>query len=152
MEVHTKIDVFTDSHEIVKRSKARLVGKRYLKGVVIDMIYDHFLTKHWSKFLSTPKVAVLNDFYKNAEAIIDTYPLEAPIFIGNLIASDRLNRYEKLSDVKATFERVDRRLSNKLRAKESCSSYFPLIEEHYTDLENDFLEFFPQLERYVLSL
>jgi len=35
IDTHTKIDVFTDSHLIVKQSKARLEKKGYLKSVLL---------------------------------------------------------------------------------------------------------------------
>lgn len=152
MAVHGKIDAFTDSHEVVKRSKARFTTKRYLKGVVVDIIYDHFLTKHWNSFSPIDRSVFIADFYSKIEDAIQNYPQEAQDFSRSLVNSDRLNRYVSLADVEQSFTRVDTRLSPKLIAKETCVSYMPLIQEHYAELEEDFLTFFPELKSYVNSI
>ena len=41
IKTHLHIDTFTDSHGIVKRSKAILTPRGHLKGVVLDVLYDH---------------------------------------------------------------------------------------------------------------
>ena len=152
METHGKIDAFTDNHEVVKRSKARFEGKLYLKGVIVDLIYDHYLTKHWSKFSDIDRKTFVDQFYQNTAEVIHDYPEEVRAFSQTLITYDRLNRYETLEQVKEALTRIDKRLSPELLKRESCESYFPLIEEHYAELEKDFLEFFPELKNYVSSL
>ena len=53
--LHRQIDLFTDNDDIVKRSKKRLHNRYgHYKGVIIDILYDHFLAKNWVKYSSTP--------------------------------------------------------------------------------------------------
>ena len=51
IELHRAIDEFTDQHIVVQRSKDRLRPKyRHYSGVIVDMYYDHFLSKNWADF------------------------------------------------------------------------------------------------------
>src|ERR1700741_2833759 len=51
VELHRKIDEFTDTHPVVQQSKERLY-KNYHKyaPVIVDIFYDHFLAANWSKY------------------------------------------------------------------------------------------------------
>ncbi|MEQ8424061.1 MAG: DUF479 domain-containing protein, partial [Cyclobacteriaceae bacterium] len=49
IELHRAIDEYTDSHDVVQKSKVRLRPKyRHYSGVIVDMFYDHFLAKNWN--------------------------------------------------------------------------------------------------------
>ena len=44
IQLHRAIDSYTDSHEVVQKSKERLRDKyRHYSGVIVDIYYDHFL-------------------------------------------------------------------------------------------------------------
>src|SRR5205823_15097016 len=59
IELHRKIDYFTDHHPVTLRSQARIRKKQgKYSGVVIDLFYDHFLAKNFTKYHSLP----LKDF------------------------------------------------------------------------------------------
>lgn len=49
--LHREIDTFTDAHPIVRQSTKRL-HKNYghYSGVIVDILYDHFLAKNWSAY------------------------------------------------------------------------------------------------------
>ena len=53
--LHREIDTFTDTHQIVRKSKRRL-HQRYghYNGVIIDIFFDYFLAKNWAKFSAIP--------------------------------------------------------------------------------------------------
>lgn len=45
--LHRQIDTFTDSHAIYRKSKHRLHEKYgHYSGVIMDILYDHFLAKN----------------------------------------------------------------------------------------------------------
>ena len=55
IELHRKIDYFTDNHAIVDQSKRRLRNKyRLYSGVIVDMFYDHYLAANWSEYSRIP--------------------------------------------------------------------------------------------------
>ena len=53
--LHRAIDSFTDAHPIVRKSTRRLHKKYgHYSGVIVDILYDHFLAKNWMKYHSIP--------------------------------------------------------------------------------------------------
>ena len=145
MQTHKIIDSYTDSHEIVSCSKRRLREKGLLKPVIIDLTYDYFLTKNWNEFCKTPINEFSEVFYHQANQRTNFLPNHANIPIYNMIDRDLLNKYHNLDQLKKSFERMDKRLSERLRQRETAISYFDSVLENIDDLENDFLNFFPQL-------
>ena len=64
--LHRQIDWFTDNNEVVKQSKRRLnVQYGHYKGVIIDILYDHFLAKNWELFYDTSLQVFAYEFYKS---------------------------------------------------------------------------------------
>ncbi len=145
MQTHKIIDSYTDSHEIVSCSKRRLREKGLLKPVIIDLTYDYFLTKNWNEFCKTPINEFSEVFYHQANQRTAFLPNHANIPIYNMIDRDLLNKYHNLDQLKKSFEKMDKRLSERLRQRETAISYFDSVLENIDDLENDFLNFFPQL-------
>ena len=65
--LHRHIDSFTDSHPIYRQSKHRLHEKYgHYSGVIMDILYDHFLAKNWSKFSDEKLDDYANDFFTRA--------------------------------------------------------------------------------------
>lgn len=147
--MHKSIDAYTDKHAVVLQSKSRLGKRGYLKGVVIDIVYDYFLSKHWNDFATLPKDDFLQHFYDEAARIAATYPKQTRVFVNNLIKSDKLNKYTHFSELEHTFVRIDARLSKTLKRKESTLAYLPIVIQECKKLETDFLHFFPTLRNHV---
>jgi acyl carrier protein phosphodiesterase len=145
LAMHCRIDAFTDAHPRVAKSKARLQGKKYLKGVVVDLVYDHLLVKHWPEYSRVGIDGFLQTFYHEANDAVQAYPDEAQGFVRRVIDNDILNSYGTLEGLETAFLRIDRRLSARLLARESCTEYLPLVKKEIAGLEADFSRFFPEL-------
>jgi len=147
--LHKKIDTFTDAHSIVKQSKMRLDKKGHLKAVVIDIVYDYCLSLHWHQFSSCSLEYFLNDFYSKAKIQSQTYPRHAQEHIHRIIDKNILGSYRDFQGLEEGFARIDRRLSQRIKNKDTALSYLPLVKENINDIEKDFLIFFPQLMAFV---
>lgn len=149
MKTHILIDSYTDSHKNVSKSKSRLREKGLLKPVIIDLTYDHLLTKNWDQFSSVPLREFLDTF--NIEAIQRSkdLPSDASNLVYHLAQNDRLNKYHSLEQLKRSFERIDTRLSERLLARETAVSYMDVVSDNIEQLENDFMIFFPELCKLV---
>ncbi|MCV6638405.1 acyl carrier protein phosphodiesterase [Candidatus Albibeggiatoa sp. nov. NOAA] len=145
---HQKIDKFTDYHYCFIESKNRLGQRGLLRGVVIDIVYDYLLTKHWQVYTDAPFEQFIANFYQQALTTVKNYPSQAEIFINDIIEADILRSYHNLDGVKLALQRIDRRLSTRLLKKESASQYFPEIQLQITAIEKDFQQFFPELLGY----
>ncbi|RLD61894.1 MAG: hypothetical protein DRJ01_07095 [Bacteroidetes bacterium] len=71
MIYHREIDNFTDKHKIVRESKQKLqsVYRKY-SGIIIDIFYDHLLTKNREKYSKTTLDDFSTQFY---EQLKDNY-------------------------------------------------------------------------------
>ena len=146
---HLRIDTFTDAHDIVKQSKALLTPRGHLKGVVLDILYDHFLSLHWDRFCHISREKFLDDFRSKALIAIGDYPDKAQDVITRVVSNRQLSSYEHMDGVVAAFGRIDRRLSDRALSKDNCERYIPLIARERDELEENFLNFFPELMRAV---
>jgi len=145
MRMHAAIDIFPDANATIPLSKSRLRKKGYLKGVVIDMVYDYFLSKHWDIFVDQDLSSFTDDFNQNALFELNQLPDKAANFIQPIITNNVLSSYAQFSGLEIAFKRIDNRLSPRILAKETTTSYISDVLENYEAIENDFLAFFPLL-------
>ena len=145
MRMHVAIDSFTDANKTISLSKSRLRKKGYLKGVVIDMTYDYFLSKHWDTFVKQDLASFVNDFNQNAQFELEQLPDKAASFISSVTSNNVMASYKDFSGLEQAFRRIDKRLSPRILAKETTESYIPDVVKNYAEIEQDFLSFFPEL-------
>ncbi len=145
LAMHSAIDRFTDQHPCVKQSKSRLGTQGRLKAVVIDITYDHLLAKNWQHYSDQPLVDFINGFHTHAQLASHHYPEPARTFLSRLIRSGHLLHYHSLLGLEEAFRRLDLRLSDRVRRKESTLAYLPLVRDQLTNIEKDFSHFMPDL-------
>ena len=150
VKCHRAIDKFTDSHPVVTKSKARLFPKyRHFSSVLIDVYYDYILVKNWEQYTNTPYRAYVDQFYKNLESHnLDLSP-KGQTLLENIVLYDILGRYDKIEAVTKALERISMRLKKKkyLDFTDGASS----LMEHYEAFEEEFLQFFPELQKHVVE-
>ena len=151
ISLHKQIDSFTDNHEIFIDSKMRLGDKKYLKGVIIDITYDHFLAKNWETYATCSLNDFLTDLHSKAFSIKHTLSPRAEDFINKVIGSFWLERYKTTDGLFHSISMIDKRLSKALIKREKASDYIPIIEKELENLEQDFHDFFPHLLSFVRS-
>ncbi|MEM7583341.1 MAG: ACP phosphodiesterase [Acidobacteriota bacterium] len=145
VSMHLAIDSFTDSHPTVSTSKSRLGDEGHLRGVVIDLLYDHFLTNSWETYCASPLVEFIDDFHTRALQTANDYPDKAKNFVGHLVASGKLTSYGSFRGFEAATRRINLRLSPRVRARETTNIYLSEVENEYEGLRRDFDSFFPEL-------
>lgn len=145
LAMHCRIDAFTDANPHVAKSKARLEGKKYLRGVIVDIVYDHLLVKNWGEYSRIGIGEFLQTFYEEADMAVQDYPDKAKAFVDRVIDNDILNSYGTFEGLETAFLRIDRRLSARLHSRESAAEYLPLVKKEIAGLEEDFSRFFPEL-------
>lgn len=143
--LHREIDTYTDSHPIVKKSMRRL-NKRYrhYNGVIIDILYDHFLAKNWNNYSDTPLEIYADNVYKFLLQHIDSFPEELQNLLPNMIQYNWLVNY-------ASLEGIERVLNGMNKRTKGISQMDRAIEDlklNYEALENDFTAYFKELESF----
>jgi acyl carrier protein phosphodiesterase len=145
LSMHRAIDSFTDSHPLVHKSTSRLGNSGYLKGVAIDITYDHLLAKHWQRFANLSLEQFIEAFHARSRVEMGSYPQRARHFIFRLIESDHLLDYQSITVLDKAFRRIEMRLSARVLAKEHMLDYLPIVNREISKIEQDFLDFMPEL-------
>lgn len=149
MAMHRAIDRFTDQHPSFMRSQSRLGPRGRLRGVVIDIVYDHLLVKNWSDYATTPFEAFVTLFHRRSRSAYQDYPEKARAFVSKLVASGHLRHYAHIAGLETALHRIDRRLSPRVLARESASEYIPRLDGVLGDIERDFRDFMPDIIEHV---
>ncbi len=145
LTMHRRIDAFTDAHPSVQHSKARLGRRGRLKGVVVDIAYDHLLAKHWSRFARPDFDDFIEAFHRGSRRLPDDYPRVARDFLTRLSETGHLYDYQSFTGIERALWRIEHHLSPRARAREQTRDYLPLLRQALPGIEVDFLAFMPEL-------
>ena len=144
--LHRNIDNFTDTHPIVKRSMHRLNPRyRHFDGIIIDILYDHFLAKNWSKYSNIPLEIYAQNVYSFLSENVESFPEELQNLLPSMIKYNWLVNY-------ASLKGIERVLGGMNRRTKGISQMDLAIEDlklHYKELEEDFTAYFKELEDFV---
>jgi acyl carrier protein phosphodiesterase len=147
--LHRKVDIFTDSHEIFLRSKRRVSDEyRLLKGIMIDIFYDHFLAKNWDFYSHTPLEDYSNYVYEIFATHQSLVPLRLQQMLPVMISGNWLLSYREIKEITWVLKGMSGRLSKKNKLAQGIEE----LQKNYDELENDFRKFFPRLVDYADDL
>ena len=150
LECHQAIDIFTDKHPIVKCSKQRIDSEyRRFAGILIDVFYDYILASNWQDYSSVPLTEFTSTIYASWSSHLSTLPPYPQGVICRLIAEDWLSSYSTLEGVEQTLARISYRLNRRTLRNYDLTPTIAQLTSNYLLLEQDFQQFFPQLQRYV---
>jgi acyl carrier protein phosphodiesterase len=150
---HHAIDVFTDAHPIVKRSRARMSPEyRRFSGVLMDVFYDYFLATRWNEYSSISLDEFTTQFYARAAATKITLPDDAKFTLDRIIQHDLLGQYRSVDGVRNSLRRLSMRLSARWHREFRLDASVSELIEHEEALARDFAEFLPQLQSHVANL
>jgi len=140
--LHREIDSFTDSNSIVRRSKRRL-HERYghYDGVIIDILYDHYLAKNWSQYSPIPLNEYVQNFYTLLKSNFDILPEKTQYFLPFMISGNWLYNYKTIDGIEKVLQGMNRRTKNKSQMHLAIVD----LNLHYAEFENDFTLFFEKL-------
>lgn len=146
IRLHRSIDSFTDRNRTAVKAK-ELFYVQYHKyaGIVIDILYDHFLASNWNRFSDVP----LNDYAQNFYSLMLKYefmmPTEVQVFIPKLIANDRLYSYRTVEGIGSVLSTM-----SKYTSLPDYSEFAILtLKENYSFLEENFFTFFAEILYYI---
>lgn len=143
--LHRQIDSFTDSHPIVKKSKQKLYKNyRHYAGVIVDILYDHFLAKNWNQYSNTPLEIYTSNFYDLLEENFELLPSATQHMIPYMIQGNWLVSYASIEGIAKVLEGMNRRTKNRSKMNLAIGE----LQEYYTDFEEEFTLFFEELKKF----
>lgn len=147
--LHRAIDTFTDNHPIVKRSSSYFHStQNKYSPIIIDLIYDYFLIKNWRKFHPISYQQFKENCYELFHYNYDNFPEALKHIMDYLLKHDWFENYSTIDGIQKTLDGIGKRtkFENNLNAASKT------IINHLEELENDFLEFFPELVEYCKNI
>lgn len=144
--LHREIDSFTDANKIVKVSKRRLHERyRHYDGVIIDILYDHFLAKNWVNYSIIPLKDYTEDFYEILKSNYEFLPDRTKNLMPYMIEDNWLLNYGNFQGIERVLQGMNRRTKNKSQMHLAIED----LKLHYVDLGNDFKLFFKELIQFT---
>lgn len=146
VHLHRKIDSYTDRHPTVLKGVRRMYAdhSKYAP-VVIDVFYDYFLSRNWSRYAGQSLRTFINEIYQT----LDRNKVHMPEHIGNrldlMVADDWLLNYSSIAGMTATFSRMKRRVSK----PEQLENVIDTLLRDEELLNEEFNQFFPEVIEYV---
>ena len=148
IELHRKIDAFTDRHPHVRRSVSRVSSaRRRYAGIMIDLFYDHFLANTWHEYHQQHLSNFANDVYRLLEAHSSRFPQRLQRMLPYMIQENWLCEYADTDTVSSALNRISRRFP---RNNPLMGAVDELLGD-YAAFEQDFKLFMPEVIRFAQS-
>lgn len=144
--LHRAIDTFTDAHEIFRKSKHRLHEKYgHYSGVIIDVFYDHFLAKNWTRYSKTPLEEFVGSFYHTLQDNFELLTSKVQRLLPYMTTQNWLVSYRTVPGIHRILSQMD------LRSKHTSNMQYSVkeLEEYYEEFEKEFTLFFEELRTFV---
>jgi acyl carrier protein phosphodiesterase len=143
--LHRAIDSYTDSHLIVKQSTKRLhENYSHYSGVIVDILYDHFLAKNWKDYHDMPLDEYVDEFYEILRNNFGVLPTRIQRMMPYMIGDNWLLNYATIAGISKILNQMN------IRTKGISKMNFAVLEleEFYTEFEEEFTSFFAELIDY----
>ena len=142
--LHRHIDTFTDSHPIYRKSKHRLHRKYgHYSGVIMDIVYDHFLSKNWTVYSDEKLEDYADDFYKLLLENLTILTDKTKGMIPYMIENNWLVSYSTLAGLEMILFQMDYRTQHRANMQEAIVE----VQEFYAEFEEEFTLFFEELRK-----
>ncbi|MEZ0184539.1 MULTISPECIES: ACP phosphodiesterase [Flavobacterium] len=141
--LHRFIDTYTDSHDTFRQSTKRLHEKyHHYSGVIVDIMYDHFLAKNWEKYSDEKLDHFINRFYRSLH---ENYPIlteKTQNLMPTMIRENWLWSYQTIDGIQHILTQMDRRSKNQSKMQFASQE----LKEFYPEFEREFDLFFKDVQ------
>jgi acyl carrier protein phosphodiesterase len=142
IELHRSIDQYTDHHPVVKLSKTRLWPTyRHYAAVLVDVFYDHFLSRYWEDYSATPLADFATGTYGTLKSFEFTLPESVRQLLPYMIRQNWLLNYGNFGGLQQTLNGMSRRTTHDSKMDQSLAD----LEKDYDAFKQEFEQFFPAL-------
>jgi len=140
--LHREIDTYTDKHKTVRQSTKRLHKKySHYSGVIVDILYDHFLAKNWDIYSKIPLNEYVEMFYDSLEEHFPVLPQRIQKMMPYMVTDNWLLSYATIEGISRVLNGMNRRTKNQSHMNEAIHE----LEKFYNEFETEFTLFFNDL-------
>lgn len=144
--LHRRIDSFTDTHPLIKQASIPFKsGYGRYSGIVVDIVFDHFLALNWHSY----STYALKDFTRDTHTILLSnfriLPPKVKKFLPFLIYNRRLESYSFEHGIKKALEIMSQYTS----LPEKSDFAIEMLHKNNTVLKENFQIFMKEIVEYV---
>ena len=154
--LHREIDNYTDTHSTVRKSKRRLHERyNHYDGVIIDILYDHYLAKNWSNYSEIPLNVYAKNVYLFLDKNVDLFPDKIQKILPYMIQYNWLEAYASTEGIEQVLKGMNKRtkgISKMDLAIEDLNKYYKELELDFTTFFKDLIDFTNKKTTLLLSL
>ena len=139
VQLHRKIDHYTDKHEIFKKTVYRISdthGK--YRFVIADVFYDHFLAKNWNAYHSKDLETFTKETYSTLHTFENYLPEKFIYALSYMEKNNWLYNYQHLNKLEMFIKGISNRSKYGINLETSIED----LKSDYEYFENDFKLFF----------
>ena len=141
--LHRFIDTYTDSHDVFRQSTKRLHEKyHHYAGVIVDIVYDHFLAKNWSKYSDEKLEDFIDRFYSSLHKNYAILTEKTQDLMPYMIERNWLLSYRTVGGIHQILTQMDRRSKNLSKMQFASEE----LKEFYAEFEQEFTTFFVEIQ------
>lgn len=142
--LHRFIDTYTDSHDIFRTSTKRLHERyHHYAGVIVDIVYDHFLAKNWSNYSDEKLESFISRFYNSLHDNYDILTEKTQDLMPYMIGRNWLLSYRTVDGIHQILTQMDRRSKNISQMQYAVEE----LNEFYDEFEEEFTLFFEEIKK-----
>jgi len=145
---HRAIDRYTDHHPLIREAKLVFSKpRRRFAGIVLDVLFDHYLIRHWASFSDREFTEFKQNTYELLSNSHGLMPAKMALTMESVVAKDWFSGYQTLEGVGFALDRI----AGRIRFENQFANSIEEITRHDMALEQVFLAFFPQLQQHVIE-
>lgn len=142
--LHRFIDTYTDSHDIFRKSTKRLHERyHHYAGVIVDIVYDHFLAKNWSNYSDEKLESFISRFYNSLHDNYEILTEKTQDLMPYMIGRNWLLSYRTVDGIHQILTQMDRRSKNISQMQYAVEE----LREFYDEFEEEFTLFFEEMQK-----
>ena len=143
--LHRAIDSFTDAHHIYRKSKHRLHEKYgHYSGVIMDIVYDYYLAKNWSRYSNEKLEDYADNFYKLMDDNFDVLTEKIQKMLPTMKTQNWLVSYSTLEGLEMILFQMDYRTKHRVNMQEAIVE----VQKFHSEFEEEFTLFFEELQNH----
>nr|WP_309756456.1 ACP phosphodiesterase [Flavobacterium sp.] len=140
--LHRAIDTFTDAHPIFRQSTKKLHERyHHYSGVIVDVLYDHFLAKNWNQYSDEKLEDFVERFYQSLYDNNKILSDRTKDIMPYMIAHNWLVSYQTIEGIHRILTQMDGRTKNQSQMRFATNE----LSEFYLEFEEEFTNFFQEL-------
>ena len=144
--LHRRIDAYLDGLEEFRKMLSSFAPPhRRFAGILLDILFDHYLASEWPDDAKLPLEEFCESFYRELNNHYQELPESAQRFANRAQATRWLQSYRNFDNLHPMLQRVSQRFTREVALHDAI----PHLEQHYDFYQAGYRLIFPQVSEFA---